>query len=233
MQRQQDYCRTRKATLRSGVMPHYRDILPRIISETAERFSILRSDAWLALELHSERNPTGSYSYDVEVSQSFFEHVLKYCSSRDRNINVPPVWVPPNPNLLLPNAPYVPFVNANHAATRPISLRTLWETCYNFVHPAMGGEYMFDQITQAPRPIRLPVNQQFNVNDPAPIRLSPMIEMDRRHEQLISLIARDMMSDYKNYWGRRLPINVHDIASVTCKFILGKNFATKLFNHCG
>ena len=63
-----EYSRTRKATLRQALQPRYRGILDYVISDLAEELSVLRSDAWLALQLHMERNPSGNLAFDVDVS---------------------------------------------------------------------------------------------------------------------------------------------------------------------
>ncbi|KAJ3410732.1 hypothetical protein HDV05_003452 [Chytridiales sp. JEL 0842] len=76
----------------------------------AEQYSIHRSDAMLSVWNHLERESAGANGHDIIYDQSFFEHALKYNTTRSPDMRRPhlPQWYAINadPNFV----PYVPLV---------------------------------------------------------------------------------------------------------------------------
>ena len=56
---------------------------------------------------------------------------------------------------------------------------------------------------------------------------------NQRHEQLISLISRDMLSDFKNFYGRNFAGYTKKVLRVVAMSILGLNQVNRLVNQIG
>ena len=128
------FCKTSKSTI-SCIQPHYRQMLEPMLLNLSTEVSLLRSDAWLCLNLHLERNPTGPNRHDMEISQSFFEHLLKYNTARTANFQN---RQPPNPGAVAYNAA-IPFNRLPN--TTLISRFYLHETVYLFFKPINSLHY--------------------------------------------------------------------------------------------
>ena len=139
----QQFCKTRKSTI-ALTRVHHRPMLEPLLLNLAEQSSLLRSDAWLALNLHLERNPTGINRHDVEISQSFFEPLLKYSTDRPAAMNQP---ANPGPVVFNPAIPFQRLPN-----TTLICRFHLHDTIYNYYKPINSDFY---GLLCSSKPIRL------------------------------------------------------------------------------
>ena len=132
------HTKTRKITANGIARPQYAPLLVPTLQLIAGRVSILRSDAWLLLNLHLERNPTGPHRRDISVRQSFFEHILKYASNRPAAMNPPQNPGPLNFQVDPFNPPHI---NQNINNEVNVTRYHLWESAYQFFHRCNSDDY--------------------------------------------------------------------------------------------
>jgi hypothetical protein len=75
---------------------------------------------------------------------------------------------------------------------------------------------VFDALNQRPFPI-------VRAGQPHPARLTPagLTYVNQKHDQIISLMARDMASNFKNFWGRRFIANIGRLVKLAITAVLG------------
>lgn len=146
----------------------------------------------------------------AESSQSFFEHLLKYVSTRPIEFHQPQ-----NPGALAIHIPVivVPFAVQNPVFHRQTCRYHLHQTVYHFFRPCNSPNYQFDDQLQIPLPL----------NRPQPT-ITPRFQHENiLHAQLVSLVARDMKSDYENFVGRNFSGYSKKTIRAVAMHILGAN----------
>ena len=131
------HCKTHKITARGLTHQAYAPLVVPVLQDIANRVAYLWSDGWLLLNLHLERNPSGPHRLDVHVIQSYFEHVLKYCTNRPQGMNAPQN---PGPINIAVN-PLNPAAVPDNAITRGIARFYLHETAYSFFQRCNSEDY--------------------------------------------------------------------------------------------